>query len=367
MLRQRGFSLIEMMVATALALLTGLAVLQVLTNYQTRQQTTSGRNDSQISAAIGLYQLEREIRMAGAGLISSQGFICNVGINTYNGATVSNGAPLHPLRITEGGTGPDMIDVIHSNARTGAAPATVLQVMTAASTKILVDSTTGLLAGDLYVVGSNDGSKVCSLQQLNVAAENNVTTWYLHHDAAVNAPYNPPDPGTAFTSPVVYDVGDMIVAIGTAWQTRQQLLCSDNTGLPSTSNTCNLVSYDLYRPPANLNLASVTNWAGQAYDLQAQYGVADVGSQTVNAWVDATGIWSAATLTNANIRRIKAVRLALITRGAQQATVVSPEQLVLWGSGSTQRVRLLSTAERYYRYTVLTTVIPLVNIIWAGM
>ena len=47
--------------------------------------------------------------------------------------------------------------------------------------------------------------------------------------------------------------------------------------------------------------------------------------------------------------------------------MVSPEQLVLWGSGSTQRVRSLSNAERYYRYTVLTTVIPLVNIIWAGM
>ena len=31
MLRQRGFSLIEMMVATALALLTGLAVFPVLT------------------------------------------------------------------------------------------------------------------------------------------------------------------------------------------------------------------------------------------------------------------------------------------------------------------------------------------------
>ena len=54
MWRQRGFSLVEMMVATALALLTGLAVLQVLSNYQARQQTTSGRNDAQLSAAIGL-------------------------------------------------------------------------------------------------------------------------------------------------------------------------------------------------------------------------------------------------------------------------------------------------------------------------
>jgi len=367
MLRQRGFSLVEMMVATALALLTGLAVLQVLSNYQARQQTTSGRNDSQISAAIGLYQLEREIRMAGAGLITSQGFICNVGINTYNGATVSNGAPLHPLRITDGGSNPDMIDVIRSNARTGAAPATVLQIMAATTTKILVDTTTGLVAGDLYVVGNNDGSKVCTLQQLNIAPENNLTTWFLHHDADVTAPYNPPDPGTAFTSPVTYDVSDMIVAIGNTWQTRQQLLCSDNTAVPSTANNCNLISFDLYRPPATLNLASVTSLTGQAYDLQAQYGIAAVGTQNVNEWVDATGDWSAANLTNANIRRIKAVRVALIARGAQQPTLVAPEQLVLWGTGEDARVRELTTAERYYRYTVLTTVIPLVNIIWAGM
>jgi hypothetical protein len=59
--------------------------------------------------------------------------------------------------------------------------------------------------------------------------------------------------------------------------------------------------------------------------------------------------------------------VALIARGAQQPTLVAPEQLVLWGTGEDARVRELTTAERYYRYTVLTTVIPLVNIIWAGM
>ena len=367
MKQQRGFSLIEMMVATALAMLTGLAVLQVLSNFQTRQQTTSARNDSQLSAAIGLYQLETEIRMAGAGLITSQGFICNVGINTYRGAAVSNGAPLLPLRITNGsGSTPDQIDIIRSNARTGSAPATVLQAPNAVTTKIQVDSTTGLSAGDLYIVGSNDGSKVCTLQQLDVAPENNVTSWFLHHDAAVAAPYNPADPATVFTAPVTYDVGDMIVAIGNAWETEYRVLCSDNAN-PGVSNNCNLVSYDRYNPPANMNLASVTSLAGQIYDLQAQYGIADTGSQTVNAWVDATGTWSAASLTNANIRRIKAVRVALIARGAKQATSVAPEQLVLWGTGTDQRVRTLTTAERFYRYTVLTTVIPLVNVIWAGM
>ena len=367
MWRQRGFSLVEMMVATALALLTGLAVLQVLSNYQARQQTTSGRNDAQLSAAIGLYQLETEVRMAGAGLITSQGFICNVGINTYRGATVSNSAPLHPLRIIDGGNNPDMIDVIRSNARAGSAPATVLEKMAAATSKVLVDSTTGLINGDLYLIGSNDGSKVCTLQQLNVAPENNITTWYLHHDAQVTALYNPLDPATTFTSPMAYDVGDMVVALGTVWQTRQQLLCSDGTALPATTNTCNLVSYDLYNPPAALSLANVTSLSGQIYDLQAQYGIADTGSQTVNAWVDATGTWDAAALTNANIRRIKAVRVAIVARGAQQASLVAPEHLVLWGTGAHQRVRVLSQAERYYRYTVLTTVIPLVNIIWAGM
>ena len=66
--RHTGFSLIELMVAVTLAMITGLVVLQVLANYQTRKLTTAGRNDAQVNAALGLYTIEREVRMAGAGL-----------------------------------------------------------------------------------------------------------------------------------------------------------------------------------------------------------------------------------------------------------------------------------------------------------
>ena len=366
MLWQRGFSLVELMVATALALLTGLAVLQVLSNYQTRQQTTTGRNDSQLNAGIGLYQLSNQIRMAGAGLITSNGFICNVGLNSYNlgQGTVSNSAPFHPLRIVDGGgTAPDMIDISRTNARAGAAPANALVLMPAATSAITVDSTTGLQAGDLYVIGSNDGSKVCTLQQFTIAPINNGTTWSLNHDAAPAAPYNPVNPAASFTNPMVYDVADLIIGIGNSWQNRFRLLCDDGTGTPSNINRCSLVSYDLYSPPANLTLATSTNLVDQVFDLQAQYGIADIGSQTVNNWVDATGTWSPATLTSANIRRIKAVRVTLVTRGPWDAALVAPVSLTYLGN----RTRTLTNDERHYRYTVLTTIVPLVNIIWAGM
>ena len=74
--------------------------------------------------------LEREVRMAGAGLTLPSGFACDAGINLFfDGATVSDGAPLAPLRIIDGGRGrprPDRIRVMRSDADFGVAPATIV-------------------------------------------------------------------------------------------------------------------------------------------------------------------------------------------------------------------------------------------------
>ena len=72
--------------------------MQVLSVYEARKRTTTVGNDAEIGAAVGLYMLEREVRMAGAGLTLPAGFACAAGVNLfYERATVSDGAPLAPL------------------------------------------------------------------------------------------------------------------------------------------------------------------------------------------------------------------------------------------------------------------------------
>jgi type IV pilus assembly protein PilW len=142
------------------------------------------------------------------------------------------------------------------------------------------------------------------------------------------------------------------------------VVCSDGA-TPAGSNNCDLASYDLLAVQAP-SLSTVQSESAQVIDLQAQYGVAPSGSQTVDSWVDATGTWSAPA--EADQRRIKALRIAIVARGARDGQTVSPQTLTLWddGNGNT-RTRSLSTEERHYRYQILTVIVPIINTIWANV
>lgn len=363
--RNHGFTLVELMVAVALAGLTGLVVLQVMSNYQSRKQVASGRNDAQISASVGLFALEREIRMAGAGFTLPTGMLCNAGINiAYNGVTISNAAPVRPIRIVDGGTAPDRIDILRGDSDFGSAPTTVLQLMASPTQPIVVDENMNLTAGDLVVAGSYDGSKICTLMQISASPTPNSNAWNLPHAAGTGLPYNTASPATLFTNAIAYDVRDIVINLGRHGWRRFGVVCNDGNR-PSGSNNCDLASYDLLAVTTP-TLATVQSESAQVIDLQAQYGVAPAGSQTVDSWVDATGGWAAPT--EGDQRRIKAVRFAIIARGARDAQTISPASLTLWDDGNGNvKTRSLSAEERHYRYQVLTVIVPLINTIWANV
>jgi type IV pilus assembly protein PilW len=366
--RESGFSLVELMVALLLTSITAVVVLQVLTSYQSRKATTVGRNDAQISASVGLYMLEKEIRMAGAGLMIPTGQLCPLGVNIYyDGATISDAAPLMPLRIIDGGAGPDTIEIMRSGSEFGAAPTRLIQTMASTISTIGVDSSAGLVNGDLILVGSPDGNKICTVMQLSQDPIVNGSGWTLAHASGASI-YNPANPAAVFTTAMPYDVRDKVVNLGQLGVRRHGLVCSDG-GAPSANNICDLGSYDALANPAP-TLATFDSAAPQIIELQGQYGVAAAGSQTVTSWEDPTGAtWGAPTL--ANQGRIKAVRIALIARGAREGTAVSPATLRLWDAdgvmGSAAVDRALSADEQRFRYQVLNIVVPLVNVIWAGL
>jgi type IV pilus assembly protein PilW len=368
-LRQHGFSLVELMIAILLASITAIVVLNVLTSYQSRANTTVGRNDAEVSAAISLYAVEKDIRMAGAGLTTPRGPLCNVGVNSaWNGAVASNGAPLMPVRIIDGGAGPDSIEIIRSNSDFGVAPTRLVALMASATAQLSVDAGVGLRNGDLVMVGASDGNKICTLMQLSAAPTANGSGWLLSH-ASAGTNYNPADPSTVFSTAVTYDVRDNVVNMGTFGIRRYGIVCNDGLA-PAANNNCDLASWNPLAVPAP-DLTNVASVSPQIAELQAQYGVsATANSSTVTDWVDATGgTWAAPADINA-VRRIKAIRISIVTRGNREGGGVSPASVLLWqddpADPSTARTRALTTAEQRFRYQALTVVIPLVNAIWTG-
>lgn len=370
-LRQAGFSLVELMIAILLASITAVVVLQVLTSYQNRSNTVTGRNDAEIGVAVGLYAVEKEIRMAGAGLTTTRGSFCPLGVNiAWDNAAAANGTTLMPVRIIDGGAGPDAIEIIRSDSDFGAAPTRLIGTMASATSNLNVDGRAGLNANDLVMVGASDGTKLCTLMQLSAAPAASGSSWILAHAAGADFPYNPAAPGATFSSAVTYEVRDMVMNMGSYGVRRYGIVC--NTGAtPVATNNCDLAWWNplAVATPA---LATVNSISAQIVDLQAQYGVAPAGSQTVNEWVDATAAsgWEAPSATNQ--QRIKAIRISIIARGARegQAAGFTPPSIILWQDDpldvSTARTRAFTAAEQRFRYQALTVVIPLINTIWTG-
>jgi type IV pilus assembly protein PilW len=366
MRRQRGLSLVELMVAVTLALLTALVVMQVLAVFEARKRTVMAGTDAQVGAAIGLFLVERELRMAGAGLMRPGGFACNAGINVYHdGAVVLDAEPLAPVFVEDGGDGVDTLRTLYSSAPFGTAHATIVKSMPTPSSILTVDTNAGLKKGDLFLVGSQDGNKVCTLMQMTQDAQATGNGWNLQHNSG-QSKYNPSNPDKVFANAVRYDVGDVVINLGTMGPRTVTVLCDDGAA-PSASNRCDLVSYDPLTAPASPTLDDVESIVSQVVDFQVQYGVAAAGSQTVDDWVDAAGAtWADPDLDA--IARIKALRIAIVTRGHREPNIVSPEEIVLWDAGAaTEHVRSLDDDERRYRYRVLTSIVPLVNVIWAGV
>jgi type IV pilus assembly protein PilW len=363
--RDRGFSIVELMVAVTIAIITGIVVLQVLSTYEARKRAVTVGNDAEMSAAVGLYMVEREVRMAGAGFTTPTGLLCGNGINAYyNGAALSDGATIPFVRVTDGGANPDRIDVIRSDSDFGVAPGTITQTMVAPASAVTVEGTTGLSSGDLFIAASQDGVKVCTLMQLTANPSKVGNSWSMVHSSA-GSNYNPVAPAVTFTNPVSYDVGDVVYNLGTFGMRAFRVICND-AAAPSLTNTCILGSSDAIAGPANPTIAQAEALASQVVDFQVQYGVAPAGSQTVNQWVDATGGWAAPSA--ADQRRIKAVRMAIVTRGNLEREMVSPATLVLWDPGGAgERTIALADDQRYYRYKVLNVIVPLINMIWAGV
>jgi type IV pilus assembly protein PilW len=364
---QAGFSLIEMMVGVAIGLIALVVIIQMLVSSETRKRTTSSGGDAQVSGVLGLFNIERDIRLAGHGFGVAPSPIMGCTVDaSVGGVAITPAIQLFPVQIVNGVSGaPDSIISFYGNSSF----MTASQTFTASSeTTKKTQTRNGFQLGDVVIVAGNDtgaaSSANCSLVQVteNTNADNltfahgtnDFTSFYTN--ASAKSAYNTAaGTGTTYTSGALYNLGNRPTR--TIWSV-------DNFRILNATNTL------------TGGAPTTTEIAEGVANLQAEYGVDSNNDgiitdgsgtpPTPNEWV---------TTTPTDWTKVRAIRVALLTRSRQfereMVTTVAPT----WQGGAFTMFNLDGTAGtttpasppnnwRNYRYRVYEKVIPLRNMIW---
>jgi type IV pilus assembly protein PilW len=398
---QRGFTLVEMMVAIAIGLIVTLAVTGAVLTMGRQFRIVAANSAAQGSAQVALSLIDGSGRSAGAGLFANGRLLCPT-LNAWrDGALRANGAVLMPVRLVDGGGNgvSDTVVFTGSNASGALSTAPLVDRMAGPNAATVLVGNTGTFGvNDLALLGAPGSNQPCTLVQITApavvgaACAGNATackTMTKGIDPGGATGYNPPA-GTYTTEPVygfAEDLGAVppvrgpasLSRIGVAFrQDAYAVLCGT------------LVQYDAFSPVAPTCTQSPLGFGGGANALatdvvlmHAQYGVsASAASDIVTNWVQPSGgTW--ANPTPANVELIKAIRVVIVARSAEpEGAIVTTACTNAAGIANTGPcsfndanapvIDLSGMAVpagrtwQNYRYRVHQAVIPLRNVIWSN-
>lgn len=367
---QTGFSLVEVMVGLVIGLLATLVITQVFSVFEGQKRTTTGTADAQTNGGIALYNMQREIQMAGYGLLPTDQSAVNCTTLTIDAATGIG--DISPATVTDGGTagGSDSITIRYATSDAGGIPYPITGNPTGSD--IPVNNHLGCQTGDIAVAMNGSNCFLTSVTGLSAAP--------------------PPAPASAPQATItLQDIsgavnGASLACLGT-WREITYRVNGGNlercelAAAIANGGDCSLVT-----PNANF-VTSVTG----IVNIQAQYGIGNLAAANPNRvvqWVNAEGAWVPPVF--ANRSRIKAVRVAVVARNSlfekeevtksyagkacDSLTSDTPSGVCSW-SGSSAAPDIASPAPAidlsgdpdwlHYRYRVFETIIPLRNVIWS--
>jgi type IV pilus assembly protein PilW len=366
-LRQRGMSLVEVLVAVAIGLIGILIITQAYLTSDNFNRSTLGEGGAQTNGTIAVFTIERDLRMAGYALNDSRALNCGTLDWYYNGVySTSMGGTLPdlslaPAAITLTAGSPDQITVMYGTGADRTVPGSLTSTMATPGESPKTDGIGGYNRYDLMLLVNQSVPAHCTIEQLSappVPADSS-----LPHDAAANAPYNPAGGGIFPT----FAKDDLIFDLGTTLTARTYRI---------VNNKLNMVD------PVQVAAGTMTN-AGLdlvdgIVDLRAQYGMddgANNGTVSASTFVANDGIVDNYTsATPANWSQVLAVRIAVLARignyekptgGVCTATTALPT----WQGSSLPTIQpspfaLPEGLPSCYRYRVFETIVPLRNMIW---
>lgn len=372
--RQRGFTLIELMVGLVIGLLTVLVITQVMALAEGKKRTVSMGGDAQVNGALALFSIQRDIQQSGYGAAADPDALgC-----TVNYQFGSSGTPgtftLAPVRITDGGaaTASDTIAILQANPTNFSAPMLLTGVANQSDNHFTVTSSFGGVAGNLMLAVPQawNTTQGCGLFSITTDGVSPATLTTL---SATNVPHV-----TGSSGPSQWNTSSALPA--TAMPAGSYLL---NLGAMlyrtySVSSTGNLQGADL----------SSTDGSKTAQDLfpqivmmQAMYGRDTNSDGKIDTYDKANPLSTdSAAQANAKWKQVLAIRIAIVARSNQYEKDVVTSSAPLWDIGSTiavtgtvncnngsQCLKLdVSTLAdwQHYRYKVYDTIVPLRNMLW---
>jgi len=368
----RGFTLVELMIAMALGLLTTLVISQVIVLADAKKRTLSMGGDAQVNGALSLYTIQRDIQMSGYGAIFNPlAMGCPIKGEFKNPSAppgtegIAFNPVLAPVVIEDGLNGaPDSITILQSRKPSFSAPVIVSDPHPKTSNFFLVKSAFGVAKGDLMIaVPANNAWD----------ADNWCTVFSVTDDGAAS-------PGTDTT------LGPKRVPHTSGNSNWNNSALFPAGGYQPNSYLLNLgtMSHNTYSIDAGLNLVVTPRTAEaastppaalypQIVNLQAMYGKDTTLDGQVDTYDTTTPVGAV------DWQKVLSVRIALVARSAQyekdEVTLAAPEWDVgtgatvagshTCGSSKCVTIKIDHVPDwKHYRYKVYDTIVPLRNVLW---
>lgn len=315
---QHGFTLIEIMVGLAIGMLATVVILQVMSVFEAQKRVTTGTSDAQTNGSIALFNISRELGLAGYPLLPIANSPLECTTLTFGATGISS---IAPVSITNGTS--DTVTVRYGSTNMGGIPTAITAMGAPTANDATVDNNLGCQIGDVVIVSNGATCALTSVTAISAASATPNTVTLQNTTTATT--------------------GGNLACLGN-WNEVDFAVNNNNLereGVPIVADIVN---------------------------IQAQYGVsASPSSNQVTLWVDPSGTWAAPSVTDRN--RIKAIRISLVARNAKQEVANVTSALSAWtGSASSPSPTIDLSADtnwQKYRYRVFETIIPLRNVIWA--
>jgi len=360
----RGVTLIELMVGLVIGLVATLIVAQVLEVAETQKRAATSGNDAQVNGALALYQMQRELQMAGYGLMVNRNLLgCPTHARFRGGAEVV--MPLTPLTITDGANGaPDTITVMYGVKSNAALPTRVVKDHGRTETDFAVQSPVGFRVGDVLIAVPQtiDVDNWCSV--LNVTAVSSVAGEHVvSHVSGPAGPWNP-DPASSVFPVAGYRVNSYLINIGQVVQ-RIYSISAAQVLQESTGGT-----------QAGGAMGAPVDLFPGIVNLQALYGKDTNNDGVVDRYDSVTpntpALWG----------QVLVLRVAVVARSSQfekeEVTVAQPQ----WDVGGDENTQVEGARTcgpsrcielkvdgdpnwKHHRYKVYEAVVPLRNVLWS--
>ena len=336
---RRGLSLLELMVGIVIALLISLTATSGAMLFTATQRQGIGTGGSLISSATALSALRDDVAAAGLGFFGDSQFLCqklNLSVDT---TVLVNGADFTPVSITSETDG-DRIDVLY--ATDVAAGANVLLNAAASAGSAPLRSLLPVSAGQAVLLAPATPGDPCVVRTVTTNTAAGIdTAQMLEFADQTTARFN----RAAFTTNPTYPDRARVTLLGDLRWSRYRRVGTE---------------LRLERPLGGAAVVLARN----VMAFRAEYGLANAGTTALAGWQPASGAF--ATLAPANLPRVRALRIGMVTRSPQrekpntagncEATTTMP---TLFDAAVTADV----ADWQCYRYRTVTLVVPLRNLV----